>query len=212
MLFWSKPYDRATAMATAEKARARGRVRKAVKWYGKVLEKEPGDAQVRAKIAPLLARVGRWDESRAAFEMAADGFLAKGFTPKAIAVWTLAAHTFPERVEFWERIANQQVISGRRADAVRALLDGRARLRKKKQRPLAVLLLRQALELEPGRVEVTLDLADLLRREGVKDEAMRLLQTALLRVGRGKLRRKVRFAQLRLQPSFRAALQWALAR
>src|SRR5205823_5919931 len=106
------------ALATAEKARARGRIRKAVKWYRKVLEREPGDATVQAKIAPLLARLGRADESRAAFEMAADGFLAKGFVPKAIAVWTVAAHTFPQRVEFWERIANQLVMSGRKADAV----------------------------------------------------------------------------------------------
>lgn len=212
MLFWRKPYNRATALATAEKARARGSVRKAVKWYRKVLDEEPGDAQVRTKIAPLLARLGRWVESRAAFDMAADGFLAQGFVPKAIAVWTLAAHTFPEHVEYWERIANQQVISGRKADAVLALLDGRGRLLKKRQRPVAVLLLRQVLELEPGRVDVTLDLADLLRRDGIKDEAKRLLTTALLRVGRGRMRRKVRFAQLRIEPSLRGALDWALAR
>ena len=74
-----------------------------------------------------------------------------------------------------------------------------------------MLLLRQALELEPGRVEVTLDLADLLRRDGIKEEARRLLTTALLRVGRGKLRRAVRFAQFRLEPNFRALIAWALA-
>lgn len=212
MLFWRRPYDRSTALATAEKARARGSIRKAVKWYRKVLDAEPGDVQVRTRIAPLLARLGRWDESRAAFDQAADGFLAQGFVPKAIAVWTLAAHTFPEHVDYWERIANQQVMAGRKADGVRALLDGRARLLQRRQRPLAVLLLRQALELEPGRVEVTLDLADLLRRDGIKDEARRLLTAALLRVGRGKMRRKVRLAQLRIEPSLQGALDWALAR
>jgi Flp pilus assembly protein TadD len=212
MLFWRRPYDRSIALATAEKARARGSVRKAVKWYRKVLEKEPDDAQTRTKIAPLLARLGRWDEAREAFDMAADGFLEKGFAPKAIAVWTVAAQTFPEQVEYWERIANQHVISGHKADAVEALLDGRARLRKKRQRPLAVLLLRQVLELEPGRVESVLDLADLLRRDGEKEEAKRLLSTALLRVGHGRMRRKVRFAQLRLEPSLRGVLDWALAR
>lgn len=211
-MFWSKPYDRRTALATADKARANGSVRKALKWYRKVLEHDPGDPAVRAKVAPLLARVGRHDESRAAFEMAADGFLAQGFSPKAIAVWTLAAQTFPEHVQYWERIANEQVMQGRKADAVRALLDGRAQLRKKRQRQLAVLLLRQVLELEPGRVEVTLDLADLLRRDGVKEEAKRLLYGALLRVGRGRMRRKVRLLQFRIEPSFRGALDWALAR
>ncbi len=210
--FWRRPYDRATALATAEQARLRGRLRKAVKWYRKVLHHDPQDAPVLAKVAPRLARLGRWDESRVAFETSANAFLAKGFAPKAIAVWTVAAQTFPERVEFWERIANEQVIAGRRADAVETLLDGRSRLRRRKQRPIAVLLLRQALELEPGRVDLTLDLADLLRREGVKEEALRLLETALLRVGRGKLRRKVRFMQLRIEPSFRGTLDWAFAR
>ena len=211
-MFWRKPYNRETALTVAEKARAKGSVRKAVKWYRKVLENTPGDAQVRAKIAPLLARLGRADESRAAFDMAADGFMAQGFSPKAIAVWTLAAHTFPEHVQYWERIANEQVMQGRKADAVVALLDGRGKLRKKRQRPLAVLLLRQVLELEPGKVEVTLDLADLLRRDGGKDEAKRLLYGALLRVGRGRMRRKVRLLQFRIEPSFRGALDWALAR
>ena len=116
-MFWSRPYDRGTALATAEKARSRGKVRKAVKWYLKVLKNEPADLQTNAKVAPLLARLGRWDESRQRFESAAQGFLAQGFAPKAIAVWTVAAQTFPEHVEYWERIANQLVMAGKRQDA-----------------------------------------------------------------------------------------------
>jgi tetratricopeptide (TPR) repeat protein len=211
-MFWRKPYDREQALAIAEKARARGSVRKAVKWYRKVLEKEPGDAQIQAKIAPLLAVLGKGVESRAAFDMAADGFLAKGFSPKAIAVWMLAAQTFPEDVKYWERIAGEHSINGRAADAAAALLQGRAHMRRKKQRPLAVRLLRQVLEFAPSHIEATLDLADLLRRDGIKDEAKRLLYGALLRVGRGRLRRRVRMMQFRVQPSFRGALDWAFAR
>src|SRR2546421_12236155 len=152
-MFWSRPYDRGTALATAEKARQRGKVRKAVKWYLKVLKNEPADLQTTAKVAPLLARLGRWDESRQRFESAAQGFLAQGFAPKAIAVWTVAAQTFPEHVEYWERIANQQVMLGKRADAILALLQGRSMLTKKRQRPLPARLLRQALELQPGRIQ-----------------------------------------------------------
>lgn len=211
-MFWRKPYDRGTAIATADKAKAGGRIRKAVKWYRKVLDKEPHDPNVRAKIAPLLARLGKHDESRASFDMAAGGFLAQGFSPKAIAIWTVAAQTYPEHVQYWERIANEQVIRGKKADAVLALLGGRKQLRKKRQRHLAATLLRQVLELEPGNVEATLDLAGLLRVDGSRDEAKSLLKSALLRVGRGPLRRKVRFAQFRLEPSFRGALDWALAR
>lgn len=211
-MFWQKPYDRNTAIAVAEKARSRGRVRKAVKWYLKVLQKDGADLQVHARVAPLLAKLRRYDEARKSFDKAADGYLAAGFVPKAIALWTVAAQTFPEHVEYWEKIANHQVVQGHRADAVLALLQGRSQLRRKSQRPLAAMLLRQVLELQPGHVEAALDLADLLRLDGIRDEAKRLLQSLLLRVGKGSMRRRVRYAQLRLEPSFRGFLNWAFAR
>ena len=211
-MFWSRPYDRGTALATAEKARSRGKVRKAVKWYLKVLKNEPADLQTNAKVAPLLARLGRWDESRQRFESAAQGFLAQGFAPKAIAVWTVAAQTFPEHVEYWERIANQLVMAGKRQDAVLSLLNGRAQLHKKRQRPLAILLLRQVLALDGCHVPATLDLADLLRRDGSRSEARRLLGTILAYARVRTLRRRVRFAMFRLEPSWRGAIDWAFAR
>jgi hypothetical protein len=127
-------------------------------------------------------------------------------------VWTVAAQTFPEHVEYWERIANEQVMRGRKQDAVAALLEGRSQLRKKKQRPLAMLLLRQVLALDGTHLEATLDIADLLRRDGVRHEAKRLLVGLLSVVTKGSQRRRVRFAQLRLEPSLRGVLNWALAR
>lgn len=211
-MFWRKPYDRAKTVAAADHARAHGRVRKAIKLYEKVL-KHGDDASVRAKLAPLFAKAGRIQEARASFDKAAQTFLDAGFAPKAIAVWTVAAQTFPEQVEYWERIANEQVKSGKRQDAVQALITGRSQLRKKRQRPLAVLLLRQVLELQPGHVEVTFDLADLLRRQGTKDEARWLLDQLLVRIGRVRSqRRRVRMALFRVEPSLRGAVDWALAR
>src|SRR2546428_5739393 len=174
-VFWRRSYDRGKTLAAAEKARSRGRVRKAVRCYLKVLEHDPADHVVRSKVAPLLARAGRWDESRQNFDKAAAGYLDAGFTPKAIAVWTVAAQTFPEQVEYWERIANEQVKSGKRQDAVLVLLQGRSMLRNKRHRPLPVLLLRQGLALEPGHCAAPTDLADQPRRDGTPDEAKRLL-------------------------------------
>jgi tetratricopeptide (TPR) repeat protein len=211
-VFWTKPYDRNVALATAEKAKARGSVRKAVRWFRKVIDNAPQDFQTRAKIAPLLARLRRRDEAKTHFDVAAAGFLALGFAPKAIAVWTVAANTFPEHVEYWERIANEQVRRGQRQDAVLSLLHGRAMLRKKRQRPLAQLLLRQVLALEGTHLEATLDLADLLRRDGVREESRRLLAVVLGVAAGNSQRRRVRFAQFRLEPTFRGALNWALAR
>jgi len=211
-VFWRRSYDRRDALAVAEKAKARGSVRKAVRWYRKVLDHDPNDLPVRAKIAPLLARLKRWDEAKSNFDVAAAGFLSAGFVPKAIAVWTVAAQTFPEHVEYWERIANEQVKSGKRQDAVQSLLLGRSMLRHKRQRPLAALLLRQVLALEGTHVDATLDLADLLRRDGIREEARRLLAGLLGVVAGRAQRRRVRFAQFRLEPTFRGAFDWAFAR
>ena len=217
-MFWRRNFDRGKTLAAADKARDRGRVRKAVRGYLKVLEHDPTDHVVRSKLAPLLARVGRWIVEHRALPQtdpfsAAEGYVKVGFAPKAIAVWTVASQTFPEQVDYWERIANEQVKRGKRQDAVLALLEGRSMLRKKRQRPLAVMLLRQVLELEPGHVDATLDLADLLRRDGVRDEARRLLSGLLVRIGKVRsLRRRVRFAQFWVEPSIRGMLDWALAR
>jgi tetratricopeptide (TPR) repeat protein len=212
-VFWRKSYDRGKTLAAAEKARSRGRVKKAARCYLTILEHEPNDHVVRSKLAPLLARLGRWDEARQNFDKAAAGYLDAGFAPKAIAVWTVAAQTFPEQVDYWERIANEQVKRGKRQDAVLALLQGRSMLRKRRQRPFAVLLLRQVLELEPSHVDATIDLADQLRKDGTRDEAKRLLAGLLVRIGRVRtLRRRVRFAQFRVEPSIRGVLDWAFAR
>ena len=58
-MFWAKSYDRAKTLGAADKARSRGRVRKAVRLYLKVLEHAADDLAVRAKVAPLLGRLGR---------------------------------------------------------------------------------------------------------------------------------------------------------
>src|SRR2546423_14583104 len=81
-VFWRRSYDRGKTMAAAEKARPRGRVRKAVRCYLKVLEHDPADHVPRSKVAPLPPRVGRWDESRPNSAKPAAGNLAPGITPK----------------------------------------------------------------------------------------------------------------------------------
>jgi tetratricopeptide (TPR) repeat protein len=210
--FWRrKPYDRAATLEAAHAARARGRIRKAISGYAKVLEHDPHDWPVHAHLAPLLARRRKWNESRASFNTAAEGFLEQGFSDKAIAVWTLAAQTFPEDVEYRERIANELAQRGRRADAVRSLLDGRTRLRSRRQRPIAILLLRQALVLQPLHFEATLDLAKLLGREKGRKEAQKLLRDLRVHTSGPNVRR-LRAAQFWISPSPRFAMDWMLAR
>src|SRR5262249_4922197 len=138
-------------------------------------QNQPNDYQVHARVAPLLAKVHRWEESRKSFNAAGDGYRAAGFADKAIAVWAVAAQHFPEDVQLWERIANEQLKRGHKADAVRAPLQGRNQLRSRAQRPHAILLLEQVLAVDAFNFDATLDLARLFRLEGRKREAGKLL-------------------------------------
>jgi Tfp pilus assembly protein PilF len=211
VLGWRKTYDRAAVLDQADKARGRGSVRKAIKGYTTILKHDPADHQVHARVAPLFARTKRWDEARKSFDAAAQGFVKQGFVDKAIAVWKVAAHTFPEDVEYWERVANEQVKRGRKADAVNSLLEGREQLRGKRQRPFAELLLRQVLTLDAFHFEATLDLCSLIGGEGGLAEAERLLRGLERWVKSRSMRRRLRFAQLKLAPSFKRFMAWILA-
>ena len=51
-------YDRRTILDAARKASARGRARAAIRRYREVLAVEPDNADLHAKLAPLLVRVG----------------------------------------------------------------------------------------------------------------------------------------------------------
>ena len=198
-------------LEAADKARGRGRVRKAIKGYEKILAQDAKDWQVHARVAPLYAKRALWDKSRKSFDAAASGFLEQGFSDKAIAVWTLAAETFPEWTDYRERIANEQVRAGRRADAVNTLMTGRTQLRKARQRPLAILLLRQVIMLSPLHLEASLDLARLLAKEGERREAHKVLQNLTPHL-RGRQLRRLRATQLRISPSLRNFWIWLLGK
>jgi Tfp pilus assembly protein PilF len=166
---------------------------------------------VHARIAPLLARAKRWQEARRSFDAAGVGFLKVGFADKAIAIWKVAAKNFPEDVEYWERVANEQVKRGRKADAVQSLLEGREQLTKKAQRSLAMTLLRQVLTLDAFHFDATLDLAKLLAAEGQRRDAEKLLREMRMWV-KGRNLRRLRAAQFRLSPSWRALMDWILGK
>jgi len=207
MALWrKKPYDRTEVLAAADKARAQGRIRKAVAGYRKVLAVDPNDIAVHGKIAPLLAQRRQRDEALRSFQFAAQGHLKAGFQDRALAVYTQAAAHFPEEAWIWDEIARLHLLRGRRADAVNALLDGGIRLGRQ-VRPKGIVLLRKALEIEPWHLEATLALARLLARSGEKVEALDMLEDLAQRV-RGKGRRRVRRAIFGLSATPGNAWRW----
>lgn len=214
MAIWrTKPYDRSQTLAEAERARGQGRTDKAIKLYRAVLAKEPNDAVVHGKIAPLLARRKKLrGEALASFRLAAQGQLKAGFTDRAVALYVQAAAFFPLETEMWGEIARLEQIRGRRADAIATLMEGAGHLAKtRRTRPEATRLLRRALEVEPWHLGATLRLARLLARSREKEEALALLEDIVGRV-RGKGRRRVRRAIFRISPTPANAWRWLARR
>lgn len=210
VFFRRRPLDRNELVAQANKARARGRIKKAIAGYRKALEIAPNDLAVHASLAPLLARRGEKAESMASFALAADGQLKLGFIDRAVSLRRQAADTFPEEVPLWHELTRVYLMRDRRADAVSALLSGGHRLLRTRQLEAGLDVTQRALELEPRHVQASLLLAKLLAKSRRKAEALRVLDELDPRTGGATLRRARRLA-FRLSPTPRRLWRWMKA-
>lgn len=205
-----KSYDRFAILAAAEKARARGKVRKAITEYRKVLEVDPSDHETHAKMAPLLAERRQLAEAWKSFVVAGEGYVRDMHEDKALGVYTQAARYLPRQIEVWRSIARLQVGRGRPADGVKALLDGSRHFRRRDDRPEAIRLLRLAGEIEPWHFEATYALARLLLKVGEKREARSHLE-GLAERAKGRNRRRACATLFRMSPNFIGAWRWVRA-
>ncbi len=202
-----KVFDRTELLAQADKSRARGRRRRAITLYAKLLEQDPNDLTVHGKIAPLLAVEGKGAAAMASFRAAASGHAAAGFVDRGIAVLRQAADHFPEDESLWTEVANLHVMRGRRGDAVAALVAGGERLLDGRYRPIGAKVLRRALELEPWHAQATLLLAKTLAREKRRQEAVALLEGLARRTG-GRARAQARRLAFWYMPTLRRLWRW----
>lgn len=206
-LFARKQKSRTELMAAADKARSKGRNKKAIAGYKEILSRDPADATVHAKVAPLLAKTGKRDESLASFEAAAQGQMKEGFTDRAVSIYVQAAECFPDERRLWDRIADLHETRDRKADAVAVLYGGAKRMTKARSRDGAIILLRRARDLDRSHLEVGLLLARLLKKAKKRDEAKGVLE-ALVPLTSGKSRRRVRGALFRLSPGLGTLWRW----
>ena len=202
-------YDRRKLLANAGKARKKGKAKRAIEAYRRVLEVEPHDTEVHREIAPLLARVGQHQAAMDSFAQAVQGLIRRGFEAHALGVCREATAFYPRQVELWEAIAGLRLKAANAPDAVSALLEGRSHFRRRKHLPEAIRLLERAHGLDPKNLTVRLDLAELLMRSGQRDKARAILATLETQLG-GRMLRRLRLAQFRNDPSARTV--WTLLR
>jgi tetratricopeptide (TPR) repeat protein len=201
-----KRCDRESCLEAAAKAQASGRLKKAVDHYMKALEADPEDLLVHARMAPLLARMKKFEESWESFRIAASRHFASGFGNKAIGIYSQAARFMPRNPEVWEAMAHVYVQQGRRADAVATLYKGHGFFAHGPERDRAVAMLRKAFALDPWNFAVTIELAKLVKKQDPV-EALGLLE-GLSGRAEGRDLRKVHSAMFRTEPSFTMAWKW----
>lgn len=209
-LFGKELYDRTDTLERAARAAGKGKRKKAIEEYRKVLSHEPENPQIHSKLGILLAETRQYPEAWKSFVAAAEGFKKQGFADKQYSVYAQATRYMPHEIELWETLGKLNVNRGRKPDAVRVLLDGRRHFKSKKDRPMAIRLLKLALDIEPWDFQPSFELAKLLYKEGDRDGAKRIFDGLTSRY-RGRKTRRVRGAQFRLSPGPITALRWLKA-
>ncbi len=191
--------SRSEMVQAADKARTRGRIKKAVAGYKKALESDPSDPSINVKLAPLLAKVGDQEGGARCFRVAAKKHMDAGFVDRAAAVNLAATSVFPLDAGFRLELARLNLQRGRKQDAVATLVEGSKALARAKRPDAAVSLLKRALDVEPWHLEACLVLVPVLWRNGHPDAARQFL-TGLESRYRGRALRRVRWVAFRLSP------------
>ena len=204
----SRPFNRIEELAAADVARARGRRKRAIAGYRRVLEANPQDLTVHAKVAPLLASSGDRTAALESFRTAADGQAKAGFHERALSLFIHAAEHYPDEETLWPEIARLHLQRGRRAEAVAALTQGGWRLHLARQHAVAERVLRLALQFEPHDADATAILARTIHAAGRREEAVQLLEGLAVRV-HGRRLAAVRGILFRVHPTLRHLWGWA---
>lgn len=206
-------YSRTDTLERASRAQGRGRKKKAIAEYRKVLEHEPENAKVLTSLGVLLAQTKQPAEAWKSFVAAAESYKKQGFVDRQYSVYVQATSFMPKEVELWETLAKINVQRNRKPDAVKVLLDGRRHFSGKKLRPFAIRLLKLALSIEPWQFETSLELARLYKKDGKADQAKGLLEGLAQRYANSKRRmRKIRGLLFRWSPTPGNAWRWLRGR
>jgi tetratricopeptide (TPR) repeat protein len=203
----TRPYDRTRILGDATRARARKKRRKAITLYRSVLAFERGNAELHARIAPLLAETGQAFDAWVSFQFSARTCLRGGHTDRALAIYQDATSYLPHEIESWLALARLQIDRGNRVEAVETLIEGAGQFRSRWHWPKAIQLLRRVHSVSPWDFDGVFELARLLAKSEQGMEARRLLDGLEVRASGERLRR-IYAAQFRLDGDLRYAWLW----
>ena len=164
-------YDRTGILRKAEGFRSRGRVRKAIREYEKVLAVDPQDIEVHTKVAQLYIRAGRKDQAKASLKRVIQWNESEGFLDKAIAMLRVAQGVDRRDLDVYLHLAELYLGKGVKGDALRLLEGARKAFRRKPFRKEAIAVEEKILSFAPDDFPAQVSCVRLLWRAGRRYEA-----------------------------------------
>ena len=159
-------------LESAQRHLQKGAVDKALADYQAVLQADPRDTNVRLKVGDLLQKAGRNDEAIAAYLKVADQFQRDGFDAKAVALYKQVTKIDPKRHDVYVPLADLYQRLGLVSEAMGALQVAAEAYQREGRKREALDLLRRMASLDPGNVTSRLKVAELLKQEGLVEEAV----------------------------------------
>src|SRR5690606_277695 len=124
------------------------------------------------KIGDLQLRRGNQDEAIAAYLKVADQFVRDGFDAKAVAIYKQVMKTDGKRHDVYVPLADLYQRLGLVSEAMGALQTAADAYHREGRKREALDLLRRMASLDPSNTTSRLKVAELLRQEGLEDEAL----------------------------------------
>ena len=171
-------------LESAQRNLQKGALDKALKDYQAVLEADPRDTNVRLKYGDLLQRAGRNDDAIAAYLKVADQFQRDGFDAKAVAIYKQVTKIDDKRHDVYVPLADLYQRLGLISEAMGALQIAADACHRDGRKREALDLLRRMASLDPGNVTSRLKVAELLRQEGLEEDAVAEFREAAAELGR----------------------------
>lgn len=197
-------YDRGEILRIAEKYRSKGRIRRAVREYEKILSVDRRDNDVHARIAPLYIRLGRKDKARDSLRQVISWYEKQGFKEKAIAMLRLTLTVDRRNLGAYLHLAALYLGKDHAGDARNVLDMARKVFRGKKYRKEALAVEEKILSLAPDDFPTQVSFVRLLWKAGKRQDMLDRLQRMeeeWARRGNKKNWRKTRLLLCRYSPS-----------
>lgn len=189
-----KDQKRQELIHQAEEWVRRGRPKRALALYLKVLKAAPDDTRILNRAGDLCARLSRNTEAVSFYRRAARIFAEQGFHDKAIALCKMVIRLDPTLIEVMETLAKLQAGQGMVHEAVSQYEVVGEYYRKLKQLGRVIEAQQAIVELQPNDPSRRLELANLHQQNGQPQQALaqyRAISAVLISHGRAEEARQV---------------------